>query len=131
MAQKKEDLAAIRMRLEQERASLLSDIAGLKADNQAPQDDAGIGNHIADDASEVFDRERDMALQATRRSCWCKWKQRSSVSIRVATAFARAVGKRSPLNALRRFRMRSMTLIAKPSSSKSAYNISERIVVTV
>ena len=64
MAQKKEDLAAIRMRLEQERASLLSDIAGLKADNQAPQDDAGIGNHIADDASEVFDRERDMALQS-------------------------------------------------------------------
>jgi len=63
MAQK-QDFAAIRARLEQERASLLSDIAGLEADNQAPQDDSGIGNHIADDATEVFDRERDLALRS-------------------------------------------------------------------
>ncbi len=64
MAQKKEDFAAVRARLEQERASLRSDIAALVADNRAPQDDAGIGNHIADDASEIFDRERDLALQS-------------------------------------------------------------------
>jgi len=60
----KQDFAAVRAQLEQERASLLSDIAALEADNRAPQDDAGIGNHIADDATEVFERERDLALQS-------------------------------------------------------------------
>jgi len=59
-----EAFAGIRARLEQERASLRSDIAGLAADGQAPQDDAGIGNHMADDATEVFARERDMALRS-------------------------------------------------------------------
>jgi DnaK suppressor protein len=59
-----EAFAGIRVRLEQERASLQSDIAALAADNQAPQDDAGIGNHIADDATEVFVRERDLALRS-------------------------------------------------------------------
>jgi DnaK suppressor protein len=63
MAQKK-DFAAVRVRLEQERASLRSDIAALAANNLASQDDAGIGNHMADDATEVFDRERGMALQS-------------------------------------------------------------------
>jgi len=58
-----EAFAGIRVRLEQERASLRSDIAALAADNQAPQDDAGIGNHLADDATDVFARERDMALR--------------------------------------------------------------------
>jgi DnaK suppressor protein len=61
---KKEDFADVRARLEEERATLRNDIAGLIADNQAPQDDAGIGNHIADDATEVFDRERDLALRS-------------------------------------------------------------------
>ena len=56
--------AEVRARLEQERASLRSDIAALAADNQAPQDDAGIGNHMADDATEVFARERDLALRS-------------------------------------------------------------------
>src|SRR5438067_1558537 len=59
-----EAFAGARVRLEQERASLRSDIATLAADNQAPQDDAGIGNHMADDATEVFARERDMALRS-------------------------------------------------------------------
>jgi len=63
MAQK-EAFADVRARLEQERTSLRNDIAALAADNQAPQDDAGIGNHIADDATEVFARERDMALRS-------------------------------------------------------------------
>jgi len=52
------------VRLERERASLRSDIAALAADNRAPQDAAGIGNHIADDATEVFERERDLALRS-------------------------------------------------------------------
>jgi len=56
-------IADIRARLEQERASLLSDIEALAVDNQAQQDDYGVGNHIADDATEVFTRERDLALR--------------------------------------------------------------------
>jgi RNA polymerase-binding protein DksA len=59
-----EAFAGVRARLEQERASLRSDIAALAADNRASQDDAGIGNHIADDATEVFQRERDLALRS-------------------------------------------------------------------
>jgi DnaK suppressor protein len=59
-----EAFAGVRVRLEQERASLRSDIAALVANNQAPQDDAGIGNHLADDATEVFVRERDLALRS-------------------------------------------------------------------
>jgi DnaK suppressor protein len=59
-----EALASVRVRLERERASLRSDIAALAADNRAPQDDSGIGNHIADDATEVFERERDLALRS-------------------------------------------------------------------
>ena len=59
-----EAFAGVRVRLERERASLRSDIAALAADNRAPQDDAGIGNHIADDATGVFERERDLALRS-------------------------------------------------------------------
>ena len=59
-----EAFAGVRARLEQERASLRSDIAALAADNRASQDDGGIGNHIADDATEVFQRERDLALRS-------------------------------------------------------------------
>jgi|SRR5690349_13685389 DnaK suppressor protein len=62
MAQK-EAYAGIRARLEQERASLRSDIAALAVDNQAQQDDYGVGNHMADDATELFTRERDLALR--------------------------------------------------------------------
>jgi DnaK suppressor protein len=56
--------AGIRVRLEQERDSLRRDIEALGIDNQAQQDDYGVGNHIADDATEVFTRERDLALQS-------------------------------------------------------------------
>jgi len=63
MAQK-EAFAGVRVRLEQERASLRSNIEALAADNQAPHDDSGIGNHMADDATEVFARERDLALRS-------------------------------------------------------------------
>ena len=59
----KEVLANIRTRLEQERASLQSDIEALAAENQAQQDDYGVGNHVADDATEVFTRERNLALR--------------------------------------------------------------------
>ena len=59
----KEVLSDIRMRLEQERTSLQSDIEALTVENQAPQDDYGVGNHVADDATEVFTRERNLALR--------------------------------------------------------------------
>jgi DnaK suppressor protein len=60
----KEAFKSIRARLEQERASLLGDIETLSADNQAQQDDYGVGNHVADDATEVFTRERNLALRS-------------------------------------------------------------------
>ena len=60
----KEAFKDIRVRLEQERASLQSDIETLAAENQAQQDDYGVGNHVADDATEVFTRERNLALRS-------------------------------------------------------------------
>ena len=59
----KDVFAGIRARLEQERASLQSDIESLVVENQAQQDDYGVGNHVADDATEVFTRERNLALR--------------------------------------------------------------------
>jgi DnaK suppressor protein len=58
-----EVLANIRTRLEQERQSLISDIDALVIENQDQQTDYGVGNHLADDATEVFTRERNIALR--------------------------------------------------------------------
>ncbi|HWQ12001.1 MAG TPA: TraR/DksA C4-type zinc finger protein [Roseiflexaceae bacterium] len=58
-----ETLAAIRKRLEDERAELLAQIDALQIENQNQQDDYGVGNHLADDASELFLRERNIALR--------------------------------------------------------------------
>ena len=60
----KDLFAGIRARLEQERASLRNDIDSLAIENQAQQDDYGVGNHVADDATEVFTRERNLALRS-------------------------------------------------------------------
>ena len=60
---RQEMLQEVRARLEQERQSLLGDIEALDVENQAQQDDYGVGNHVADDASEVFARERNLALR--------------------------------------------------------------------
>lgn len=56
-------LSEIRKRLEEERAQLRADIDALSTENQSQQDDSGVGNHLADDASEVFTRERNMAVR--------------------------------------------------------------------
>jgi len=56
-------LANIRARLEDERTSLRDQIDALQIDNQNQQDGYGIGNHLADDATEVFTRERNIALR--------------------------------------------------------------------
>jgi DnaK suppressor protein len=53
---------AVRRRLERERANLQSDKDALVVENQNQQDDYGVGNHLADDATEVFLRERNIAL---------------------------------------------------------------------
>jgi DnaK suppressor protein len=58
-----EQYAELRRRLEVERRRLQSDIAALDAEDHQPSDDAGIGNHIADDASDVMNRERNAALR--------------------------------------------------------------------
>jgi DnaK suppressor protein len=55
-------LANIRERLQKERESLVGDLDALDIENQAQQDDYGVGNHMADDATEVFTRERNIAL---------------------------------------------------------------------
>ena len=60
----REAFAGIRQRLEDERASLHDQINSLMIDNQNQQDDYGVGNHLADDATEVFTRERNLALRA-------------------------------------------------------------------
>lgn len=60
---RKEALPEIRARLEAERAALLSEIGSLEVENQNQQDDYGIGNHLADDATEVFTRERNLAVR--------------------------------------------------------------------
>ncbi len=59
----KQTQAELRRRLEAERQQLVGDIEALQSENQAQQDDAGIGNHLADDASDVMNRERNLALR--------------------------------------------------------------------
>lgn len=56
--------AGQRARLEQERQSLIADIDTLSTENQAQPDDYGIGNHLADDASEVVTRDLNLALRS-------------------------------------------------------------------
>lgn len=58
-----ETIAGIRKRLEDERADLLAQIDALQVDNEDQESDYGVGNHLADDASELFLRERNIALR--------------------------------------------------------------------
>ena len=60
---RKEAHTGIRKRLEEERATLRAEIESLDGENQNQQDDYGVGNHLADDATEVFTRERNLALR--------------------------------------------------------------------
>ncbi len=55
--------AAIRKRLVAERATLRGDVEYLEDATRQQHDDAGMGNHIADEATDIMIRERDMALQ--------------------------------------------------------------------
>ena len=57
------DVQAIRKRLEEERASLVSDIDALQIENENQETDYGVSNHPGDDATEVFLRERNLTLR--------------------------------------------------------------------
>lgn len=60
----KKALADLRERLEKERESLASDIDTLNSENQIQSDDYGIGNHLADDASDIVTRDTNLALRS-------------------------------------------------------------------
>lgn len=60
---RKEAFAGIRKRLEDERTQLHRDIDTLGIENQNQSTDYGVGNHLADDATELFLRERNIALR--------------------------------------------------------------------
>lgn len=53
----------LQRRLEEERATLRAEIEALEEGNLAPSEDTGASNHFADGASEVFTRERNIALR--------------------------------------------------------------------
>ena len=57
-------LTDLRVRLEKERQSLIGDIATLNTENQTQPDDYGVGNHLADDASDVVSRDLNLALRS-------------------------------------------------------------------
>jgi DnaK suppressor protein len=61
---RREAFAEVRKRLEEERTNLLAEIDSLALDNQNQDDEYGVGNHLADDATEVFTRERNLALRS-------------------------------------------------------------------
>lgn len=56
-------VADIRKRLEAERAQLRAEIEALGIENTNQSTDSGVGNHLADDATELFLRERNIALR--------------------------------------------------------------------
>jgi DnaK suppressor protein len=60
---REEALVGIGARLQDERATLRDEIMSMEVENQNQQDDYGVGNHMADDATEVFTRERNIALR--------------------------------------------------------------------
>lgn len=55
----------IRRRLEAERADLQEQIGALPVGSEDQPTDEGAGNHLADDASDLFIRERNLALRAS------------------------------------------------------------------
>lgn len=57
------ETAAIRRRLEGEREALLGQLDAFPIANENQDEDYGAGQHPADDASEVFLRERNVALR--------------------------------------------------------------------
>lgn len=60
---RKDVFGDIYTRLEAERAQLRMDIDSLEIENQNQATDYGIGNHLADNATELFLRERNIALR--------------------------------------------------------------------
>jgi RNA polymerase-binding protein DksA len=67
MAQPQLDLDRFRTRLEEMRASTQSEIDGLQDEVTSDNEDTnyGVKNHPAEDASNLFNRERSLAIGAT------------------------------------------------------------------
>ncbi len=56
----------MKRRLQAEHASLQAELARLQAlsgSDEALSDHAGLGNHMADDATELFEQEKNLSLQ--------------------------------------------------------------------
>ena len=66
MAQPQLDFEHFRRRLEEMRQSLQQEIASLDAEvvNEGQSDSYGVKNHPAEDATELFTRERGLAIEA-------------------------------------------------------------------
>jgi len=58
-----EQLKSLRQSLLGERAQLLQDREGLNTDELSTDEEIGIGNHMADDATEVFNQEVNVSLR--------------------------------------------------------------------
>ncbi len=58
-----EQLQSLRQALLDEREQLLSDRAGLDIDELSTDEEIGVGNHLADDATEVFNQEVNVSLR--------------------------------------------------------------------
>ena len=59
------DVTILRSRLEGERTRLLLEVRDLRDSEKAPgrrDENSGYGNHLADDASETFEHEKNQAL---------------------------------------------------------------------
>jgi len=66
-----EQQESLRHRLTAEREKITADLSGLDAEivtlGMDQQVEGSVGNHIADDASDIMEQERDLALMASLR----------------------------------------------------------------
>ncbi len=58
-----DQLQSLRQELLAERERLLRDRAGLDIDELSTDEEIGVGNHLADDATEVFNQEVNVSLR--------------------------------------------------------------------
>jgi DnaK suppressor protein len=58
-----EQLASLRQALLDEQAQLQEDREGLTTDELSTDEEIGVGNHMADDATEVFNQEVNVSLR--------------------------------------------------------------------
>ena len=108
-----------KVRLLAERERLLGELAtqtisGAVNGKVVGGEHAGYGNHMADDASEVFEQEKNLALQRIWRSFWARWSVPSAGTTRARTGNARTAARPSTRPGWRRC---PMPCTACPASS--------------